>query len=150
MRLRWITCRTFLYASVAERFQNRPNTIRSQHLPGQNVQQPLPCSSNAQLLGIRGFDQDPLFKLQNGLLLTRQKLVDLLQATLSAAGIDPTNYAGHSFRIGAANTAAANGIGDSTIQTLGRWASDTFTRYIRIPQQQQQQQQLAQLSATLA
>ena len=104
-----------------------------------------PVAAMLSYLAIRGFNQGPLFKLQNGSPLTRQKLVDLLRTTLTAAGINPSHYSGHSFRIGAATTAAATGIGDSTIQTLGRWSSDAFTRYIRIPQQQ-----LAQLSATLA
>jgi len=56
---------------------------------------------------IRGFDHGPLFQLQNSQPLTRQKLVDMLRTTLSMAGIDPTHYSGHSFRIGAATTAAA-------------------------------------------
>ena len=33
----------------------------------------------------------------------------------------------------AATTAAAKGIPDSTIQTLGRWKSDSFKHYIRMP-----------------
>ena len=104
-----------------------------------------PVAAMLTYLMIRGFDHGPLFQLQNGQPLTRQKLVDMLRTTLSMAGIDPTHYSGHSFRIWAATTAAANGINDSTIQTLGRWASDSFNRYIRIPHQQ-----LAQLSVTLA
>ena len=78
----------------------------------------------------------PLFVLASGQPLTRQKLVDLIEQAIQQAGIDPSNYTGHSFCIGAATTAAANGIGDATIQTLGRWSSDSYTRYIRIPRHQ--------------
>ena len=39
------------------------------------------------------------------------------------------------FRVGAATTAAACDIEDSTIQTLGRWESATYLRYVRIPQE---------------
>ncbi len=52
---------------------------------------------------------------------------------LSLAGVDAARYTGHSFRIGAATTAAANGVNDATIQILGRWKSDCYTRYIRTP-----------------
>ena len=95
-------------------------------------------------LAVRGFDHSPLLRSEDGHPLTHSKLVSLLRATLTAAGIDPTHYSGHSFRIGAATTAAANGISDSTVQTLGRWTSDSYLRYIRMPHQA-----LAQLSASL-
>ena len=50
-----------------------------------------------------------------------------------------------SFRIGSATTAAACGIEDSLIQTLGHWKSAAYLRYIRIPREQ-----LANLSVVLA
>ena len=32
-------------------------------------------------------------------------------------------------------TAIARDISESTVQTLGRWASDSFKRYVRIPRE---------------
>jgi hypothetical protein len=56
-----------------------------------------------------------------------------MRETLLAAGVEYHRFSGHSFRIGAATTAAARGVADSTIQTLGRWKSESFRRYIRMP-----------------
>ena len=58
---------------------------------------------------------------KDGRPLTRAWFVQAVRQALSEAGIDQSNYCLHSFRIGAATTAAANGIEDSVIQTLGRW-----------------------------
>ena len=46
------------------------------------------------------------------------------------------DYAGHSFRIGAATTVAMAGLEDSAIQTLGRWKSSSYLLYIRMNPQQ--------------
>ena len=92
----------------------------------------------------RGFAPGPLFRHKDGTPLTRQHLVSKLRAALSEAGIDCQGFSGHSFRIGAATTAAAKGIPDSTIQTLGRWRSESFKRYIRLPNSE-----LASVSAQL-
>lgn len=77
---------------------------------------------------------DPLFVTQEGHPLSRESFISLLRTVLERLGYNPTLYAGHSFRIGAATTAAAAGIPDHLIKTLGRWSSDCYTVYIRTPQ----------------
>ena len=56
-----------------------------------------------------------------------------LREALSRAGFDPSLYSGHSFRFGAATTAAAAGIEDALIKTLGRWRSSAYSVYIKMP-----------------
>ena len=46
---------------------------------------------------------------------------------------DCSQYKCHYFRIGASATAATRGFTDAQIQTMGRWRSAAFRRYIRIP-----------------
>ena len=69
----------------------------------------------------------------------------MLSETLQEGEVDSTGYNTHSFRIGAATTAKANGISDVHIKMLGGWQSSTYQLYIRTPQEQ-----LAILSKQLA
>ena len=52
--------------------------------------------------------------------------MDATCQALSAAHLPAKDYAGHSFRIGAATTAAMIGLEDSTIQILGHWKSSSY------------------------
>ena len=95
-----------------------------------------PVTAILAYLAVRGTSPGPLFLLKDGTTLTRQKLVKMVQSTLQLAGIDPSGYSGHSFRIGAATTAAAKGIDADTIRTLGQRSSDMYQWYILIPRQE--------------
>ena len=62
--------------------------------------------------------------------------VKLVRTALARTDVDQRKYCGHSFRIGAATTAAVGGIEDSVIKTLGRWESAAYCRYVRLPREQ--------------
>ena len=75
-------------------------------------------------LVVRGHGPGPLFKFKDGHSLTRQRL--------QVAGLDCIKYCGHSFRIGAATTAAKKGMEDA----IRRWRSLAYLEYIKIPREQ--------------
>ena len=77
--------------------------------------------------------QGPLFIFHDHSPLSCTRLVLHMREALSQAGVDTSLFSGHSFRIGAASTAAQAGLNDSLIQTLGRWKSSAFLAYIRTP-----------------
>lgn len=93
----------------------------------------------------RGSADGPFFIKANGTPLVKAYFVSTVRDALQAVGLPYQQFAGHSFRIGAATTAAKAGLEDSTICTLGRWNSAAFLSYIRTPREQ-----LAQLSSMLA
>ena len=97
-----------------------------------NKEGPLPSGGPALLsfISIRGLSPGPLFIWEDGSQLTRAAMVKEIQSALASVDIDPTPYSGHSFRIGAATTAAAARIED----TVGRRQSSAYQRYIRFPQ----------------
>ncbi len=74
----------------------------------------------------------PLFSFHDGRYLTCGLLSETLRSLLHATP-HKGNYTSHSFRIGAASTAAAANIPDWLIKVLGRWSSDCYQRYIRTP-----------------
>jgi site-specific recombinase XerD len=75
---------------------------------------------------------DPVFLNSHGSVLTMGYFVRNLKKILQKTGHDSHLYTGHSFRIGAATKATRVGIPDHLIQTLGRWSSDSYLRYIRV------------------
>ena len=104
-----------------------------------------PVTAFTQYMGVCNPLPGPLFVWANGDPLSRSTLVSHLKAALQKAGIPHTNYNGHSFRIGAATTAAQRGLEDSLIQTLGRWKSAAYKTYIKL-----HRSQLASVSQVLA
>ena len=74
-----------------------------------------------------------LFCHFNSLPLTRYQFSTVLKKSLGALGLQKSHYRSHSFRIGAATTASQNGMADDKIKSFGRWKSDAFKSYIRIP-----------------
>ena len=99
---------------------------------GRGVDSVCPIVALGSYLSRRGSTPGPLFLFSNSRPLTRQQLSSSVQAILHAAGYSGS-YSGHSFRIGAATTAAARGVPDHLIKTLGRWSSDAYQVYIRTP-----------------
>lgn len=77
-------------------------------------------------LALRKDSPGPLFILKDATPLTRSSLSTMLRATLTQAGLDTEKYSTHSFRSGAATTAADVGISDAHIKMLGRWSSDAY------------------------
>lgn len=104
-----------------------------------------PVSAVAAYLAVRGGSPGPFFRFESGRSLTREAFVVKVREALSSAGLNPRLYAGHSFRSGAATTAAACGIADSLIKTLGRWESSAYQLYIHTPRER-----LAAVSSILA
>ena len=90
-----------------------------------------PVAATLNYMVRRGNDSGPFFRYSRSRFLTRERFVSEVRRALAAAGIDSSKYAGHSFRIGAASTAARCGLQDSLIKTLGRWESFAYTLYVR-------------------
>ena len=75
------------------------------------VEGPLcPVTAVLDYLLTRGGGEGPLFRFVDGKPLTRSRLVDCVRQALQEAGIDSKPYSGHCFRIGAATTAAKEGV----------------------------------------
>ena len=92
------------------------------------------CPFNAltEYIGFRGTAPGLLFCHPDGRPITYKKFsswFDTATILLGAHG----SLSPHSLRISAASHAAASGMSDALIRQWGRWASDAFKNYIRIP-----------------
>ena len=72
----------------------------------------------------------PLYQAGRFHPLSRAAVTNTLRQLLKQAGIDHPHYSSHSFRIGAATTAAAAGLPAWLIKNLGRWTSNAYLTYI--------------------
>ena len=92
-----------------------------------------PVGAGVEYMSTRGSDLGPFFKFSNGQPLTKSRFTQHVRDALQALGLPHNEFAGHSFRIGAATAAAQVGIEDSVIRTMGRWNSSAFLVYIQTP-----------------
>ena len=76
-----------------------------------------------------------LFVWENSRPLTRTTFMTCLRRGLQSAGLNISQFSGHSLHIGAATSAAAAGVPDHLIETLGRWRSEAYHLYIRTPRE---------------
>ena len=104
-----------------------------------------PVAALMAYLVVRGKGKGPLFRFEDGRPLTRPRLVTAVRDALKSAGFQPDLYSGHSFRIGAATTAAAFGVPVDVIKALGRWKSEAYQLYVTLPSDE-----LSQISKKLA
>ena len=77
----------------------------------------------------------PLFLCSDGTVLTRSRFISCLRSLLEKVRLKAELYAGYSFRIGAAMTAASAGLPGWLIQAMGRWNSVCYKCYIRVTNQ---------------
>ena len=95
-----------------------------------------PVAAVLAFMALRGPGPGPFFCFRDGKPLTHSRLVAKLKESIQAVGVNCAAYSGHSFRSGAATTAAHQGIGDATIKILGRWKSSAYQLYIKTPREQ--------------
>ncbi|XP_078614279.1 integrase/recombinase xerD homolog [Branchiostoma floridae x Branchiostoma japonicum] len=99
---------------------------------GQTFSALCPVKALRELYLSRRYQEGPLFRLWSGTFLTRSNLTLVLRQALTMLGINSSHYASHSFRKGAATTAAERGIPPWLIQILGRWSSECYKLYISL------------------
>ena len=73
----------------------------------------------------------PLFIHFNRQVLSSYQFSFVLKEGIKQIGLSPASFSSHSFRIGAATTAAMSGFSEELIKTYGRWKSSAFQVYIR-------------------
>ena len=103
-------------------------------IKGTTSPQDCPLQIMKAYLSVRGATAGPLFLYCPSVPVTCAKFNEQLRGALQFCHFCPKQFKSHSFRIGAATIAAAQGMSDSQIRSLGRWSSDTFMKYIRCSQ----------------
>lgn len=94
-----------------------------------------PVLALQSFLAKRGEKDGQLFAHIDGSPLTKFQFWSLTSRALGRAGWVGWKFGTHSFRIGAASTAAALGYSQEQIRGVGRWASKAYLGYVRhLPQ----------------
>ena len=91
-----------------------------------------PATLLREFFQVRGYRQAILFAYADGTPMLWREFGAILKRLLEFCGLNSKVCKGHSFRIGAATSAALRSESDTQIRASGRWASDAFRRYIRM------------------
>lgn len=90
-----------------------------------------PVGAVVAYLNVRPPRHGPFFCHADGTPLTRYQFGAVLRKVLAFTGLKAAEYGTHSFRIGAATSAAIRGVSEEKIQDMGRWRSEAYRTYIR-------------------
>ena len=107
--------------------KNDPFRVGCQLVIGSTPNILCPRSAMLAFVALRGLHYGPLFVYKDGSYLTRARLATFLKNIFHSELINT-----HSFRIGGATALSLAGFSDSQIQIIGRWRSNSFTRYLRV------------------
>ena len=91
-----------------------------------------PVKALRQFIQIHPRNSEVLFVHFNGAPLSRQQFQSVLKKAARVLGWSVDGFSSHSFRIGAATTAADEGIPLEIIMRKGRWKSSAVSGYIRL------------------
>ncbi|VDI80146.1 Hypothetical predicted protein [Mytilus galloprovincialis] len=91
-----------------------------------------PVMAMSSYLNLVKHNSGPLFQFPCGTPVSYAFFSASLKAVLNFVGLNTQLYKGHSFRIGAATSAAAKGVSLEVIQQMGRWKSNAVKNYIRL------------------
>lgn len=90
-----------------------------------------PCFLLKSFLAARPPFDGHLLIHDSGLPLTRYQFRTVLKRCLLHLGLGQIPISSHSFRIGAATTAATLGLSATMIKNIGRWHSNCYRLYVR-------------------
>ena len=92
-----------------------------------------PVKTLCTFITLRGKSPGPLFCHPTMSPISPEQFSQSVSMSCKWAGFQQLGVKPHSFRIGAATHAATLGYTEETISRMGRWHSNSFKRYIRIP-----------------
>lgn len=90
-----------------------------------------PIQALKDYMSIRPSVQGPLFIHFYTKPLTKVQVNKVLKKCVLTLGLPTEDYSSHSFRIGAATSAAIQGVSEEKIKLMGRWKSNAVNSYIR-------------------
>lgn len=91
-----------------------------------------PVRAAGEYIAARPRGGEAFFARYDGSPLVRSDFNTVVKRCVGFVDLPAKLFSSHSFRIGAATSAAVRGVSDAEIRNMGRWSSDAFRRYIRI------------------